>query len=99
MTLLSFVLALFLASGIRLWSDRHRDDCAPYLAGDKTAPASEYVQTGTRTIVVPCNDWLDRQPLRIQILSLLELLLVVMFLVNGMLDTRAWLESRRRRRF
>ena len=56
------------------------------------------VVTGTRTIVVPCSDWLTRQPEKIQMLCLVDLVLAVMFVLNALLDMRAWLQRRRRLR-
>ena len=99
-TLFSLLFALLLATGIRLWSDSgaQRDACAPYLAGDKSAQSSEYVASGTRMIAVPCRDWIMRQPLRVQILCLLDLALALVFLLNALGDLRDWLHLRRLRR-
>jgi hypothetical protein len=97
-TLFSLLLGLMLATGIRLWSDTQKDDCSRYLAGDKTAPRSEWVVTGTRTIEVSCNDWTMRQPLRIQVLCLLDVVVFLVFVTNAMADVRDQSEMRRRRR-
>jgi hypothetical protein len=97
-TLFSLLLALMLATGIRIWSGGLRDNCARYLAGDKTLPASEWVVSGTRTIEVSCDDWFMRQPMRIQLLCLLDLVLAVLFVLNALIDLRNWLELWRRRR-
>jgi hypothetical protein len=97
-TLFSFLLTLLLAAGIWRWDVGHRDDCAAYLAGDKTAPATEYVVSGTRTIVVPCDIWLPRQPEKVQMLCLLDFVLGVVFLLNALQDARGWFETRRRMR-
>jgi hypothetical protein len=97
-TLFSLLLGLMLGAGIRLWYMRQRDDCALYLAGDKSVPASEYVVSGTRMIEVPCNDWFMRQPMRIQVLCLVDLAIAVIFVLNALSDLREWLESRRRLR-
>ena len=84
--------------GTRVWSDGQRDNCTRYLAGDTTAPASEWVMSGTRQIQVSCNDWIMRQPLRVQALCLLELLLAITFVLNALADMREWLAMRRRLR-
>jgi hypothetical protein len=97
-TVFSLLLGLMLALGIRLWSDAHPDDCARALAAEGSMPASEYVISGTRQVVVPCNDWIMRQPLRLQVLCLLNLVLAVVFVLNALADLRGWLQMRRRMR-
>ena len=96
-TLFSLLLALLLGVGIRLWYVQQRDACTPYLEGDKTAQKSEWVISGTRQVEVPCNDWIERQPLRVQVLCLLDVVLAVLFVLNALSDLKEWLESRRRR--
>jgi len=97
-TLFSLLLGLMLATGIMYWTGGLRDNCARYLAGDKTLPATEWVVSGTRTIEVSCDDWTMRQPMRIQILCLLDIVLAVLFVLNALIDLRNWLEMRRRGR-
>ncbi|HEY4379899.1 MAG TPA: hypothetical protein VGN01_06100 [Acidobacteriaceae bacterium] len=97
-TVFSLLLGLMLALGIRMWNDAHPDDCARTLAIQGVMPPSEYVISGTRQIVVPCNDWIMRQPLRIQILCLVDLTMAVMFVLNALADLRGWLQMRRRMR-
>jgi hypothetical protein len=97
-TLFSLLLGLMLASGIWLWNDGHKDDCTRSMAADGSMPASEWVVSGTRTIEVPCNDWIMRQPLRVQVLCLLDLALAVVFVLNALSDLREGLEARRRMR-
>jgi hypothetical protein len=97
-TLFSLLLGLLLAAGIRLWSDSQRDACAPYLAGASTVQRSEWVVSGTRMIEVPCSQWLMRQPLRVQVVCLLDLVLAVTFVLNALADLRDWLAMRRRMR-
>jgi hypothetical protein len=97
-TLFSLLLGLMLAMGIRLWTGTQKDDCSRYLAGDKTAPKSEWVVTGTRTIEVSCSDWTMRQPLRVQVLCLLDVVVLLLFFLNAMADLRDQSEMRRRRR-
>jgi len=97
-TIFSLLLGLMLGIGIRMWSDAHSDVCAAYLAGDTRAPSSEWVSSGTRLISVPCRDWIMRQPLRVQILCLLDLALGMVFVLNALADLRGWLQMRRRMR-
>jgi hypothetical protein len=97
-TLFSLLLALMLGAGIRLWDAQQKDNCALYMAGDRTLPASELVISGTRQIEVPCNDWIMRQPMRVQVLCLLDLVLGVVFFFNALLDLQRWLQTRRRMR-
>jgi hypothetical protein len=94
-TLFSFLLALMLGIAIQMWSSGMKDECAPYLAGDNSAPATEFVVTGSHRVEVSCNDWLFRMPLAVQMLCLLGLVLGAMFLMNGLGDVRDWLVRRR----
>jgi hypothetical protein len=96
-TLFSLLLGLMLGVGLRLWSIEQKDPCAAYLAGDLKAPASQWVTSGTEVIAVPCNNWLARQPMRVQVLCLLDAVLAAMFVLNALADLRRWLEKRRRR--
>jgi hypothetical protein len=95
-TLFSLLLGLMLGAGLRLWSAAQQDACTPYLSGERPAQASEYVESGTRMIEVPCNDWFMRQPLRVQVLCLLDMALGVVFLLNALSDLQGWLQRRRR---
>ena len=97
-TLFSFLLTLMLASAIWLWNDGHPDDCAQTMSATGSMPASEYVISGTRQIVVPCNDWIMRQSLNVQILCLLDVVLAIVFLLNALSDLREGLQARRRMR-
>jgi hypothetical protein len=97
-TLFSLLLALLLGVGIRQWTDGQRDACTPYLSGDAQAQKSEWVSSGTRQVEVRCTDWIARQPLRVQILCLLDVVLTVMFVLNALSDLRDRLERRRRLR-
>ena len=97
-TLFSLLLALLLGVGIRQWTDGQRDACTPYLSGDAQAQKSEWVSSGTRQVEVRCTDWFSRQPVRVQILCLLDVVLTVVFVLNALSDLRDWLEMRRRMR-
>jgi len=97
-TLYSLLLALLLALGIWTSTRVPGDACARYLAGDKSAPSMELIVTGTRTVVVSCDQWLPRQPTWVQMLCLLELVLISTFLLNALGNMRDWFETRRRLR-
>ena len=97
-TLFSLLFCLLLGVGVRRWSLMHPDNCDRYLAGNKKLPSTEFVISGTRQIAVPCNQWLMRQPERIQILCLLDLLLAATFVVNAVGDIQKLLAARAARR-
>lgn len=97
-TLYSLLLGLMLAMGIWHWSGERKDDCTRYLAGDKRAPSSELVVSGTRIVEVSCSEWTMRQPLRVQILCLLDVVVFLVFVTNALFDARDHLAVRRRRR-
>jgi hypothetical protein len=97
-TLFSLLLLLLLGAGIRLWTDGQRDACTPYLSGDTRAQSSEWVTSGTRQVEVRCTDWFARQPTKVQILCMVEVVLAAMFVLNALSDLRDWLEARRRMR-
>ena len=97
-TLFSLLLGLMLATGIWMWTDSHPDNCVRLAAPDGTMPKSEWVMSGTRQMEVPCSDWTMRQPLAVQILCLVGLLVAVVFLLNALLDLQGWLRMRRRMR-
>ena len=67
-----------------------------YLDGDRSAPASQAVVIGERTVDVPCSDWIVWQPDRVQIFCLLDLALGVIFVFNALGDLSNWFEMRRR---
>ena len=45
-----------------------------------------------------CDDWIMRQPLRVQVACLLDLALGLVFVLNALSDLREGLEARRRLR-
>lgn len=94
-TLYSLLLCLLLGAGLRRWSFTHPDNCDRYLAGEKKLPSAEYVISGTRQIVVPCDQWLLRQPQWMQILCLVDLILAVIFLMNAAGDFKNFITRRR----
>jgi hypothetical protein len=97
-TIYSLLLGVVLATGIGVWSSRQIDPCTRFLEGDKSQPATQLVESGTRRLRVPCNDWIARQPLWVQILCLLNAVLGVVFMLNLLSDLRAWLQVRRQMR-
>lgn len=97
-TIYSLLLALMLGLGIRLWDAQHPDDCALYNAGDRSMPSSVVVLSGTRQIEVPCNDWIMRQTLRLQLLCLVDFVIFVVFFFNALSDFQQWMQMRRRMR-
>ena len=97
-TIFSLMLGLMLALGIWSWTDEHPDQCARAAAPDGSMPPSEYVLSGSREVEVPCSDWFMRQPMAVQILCLLDLLLTVVFVLNALLDLQGAQRMRRRMR-
>ena len=94
-TIFSLMLALLILGGLRLWVINHRDDCdrpATHLGGK---PASVMVETGTRTVEMSCNEWPSRQPLAVQLVCLLDLVVGVVFLLSACSD---WVRTRERGR-
>ena len=98
-TIIALGLTLLVAIGIRLWTMGQWDPCAKYLAGDRRAPASQLVVSGTRQIVVPCRDWLPRQQEPVQIACLADLAAALAFVLYAAGDVivmfQVWRERRR----
>ena len=94
-TLFSLLLGLMLGAGIRLWDARQKDDCSPTWPGTRRSPPPNG-RVGHAQIIVPCNDWIMRQPMRMQILCLLDFALLVVFFLNALADLQRWLRSRSR---
>ena len=96
-TIASFFLAIMIFLGIRLWIVNHHDPCDSYLPGH-VLPQTVYVESGTRTVEVPCSWWLPRQPDWLQMVCLLDLAAIVVFLLSVWLDVKRRSESRRMQR-
>ena len=94
-TLYTLLLTLLLAASVRLWAACQRDDCDRLGPGTRGTPSSVLVESGTRTITVPCTYWVPRQPVRVQLLVLLNLVLGLVFVVSVGTD---WARARARRR-
>jgi hypothetical protein len=86
-TIFSLLLAIMIFLGIRLWIMNHRDPCDAYLPGH-VLPATVYVESGTRTVEVPCDWWLPRQPDWLQLTCLLDLAAMVVFGLSVWRDIR-----------
>jgi hypothetical protein len=97
-TLVSFLAVLLLTTGMYLWNAEHWDDCARYLAGESWLPSSQTVDSGSRQIEVPCQEWLPRQSLTLQLLCLGDVVLLLVFFLNALGDFLEWKRMRRVRR-
>jgi len=93
-TIFSLLLALLIFWGIRAWTIGRRDDC-DRLGLNHAKPATVYEQSGTRTLEMPCNLWLPRQPMWVQGICLLDLAVGVVLVLSVWGDCVRW---RRRRR-
>ena len=91
-TIFALLLALLVAGGLRLWVLEHRDDCDRLDPQTRRTPTMVVVQTGSRQALMPCNVWLPRQPLGLQIGCVADAALFVVFLVS------VWSDRVRRRR-
>ena len=94
-TIYVLLLTLLLAAGIRIWAMGVRDDCDRLGPGTRDAPSTVMVESGSRTIVVPCNYWVPRQSMKVQALLLFNVVLGVVFVVSFLTD---WARYRARRR-
>jgi heme/copper-type cytochrome/quinol oxidase subunit 3 len=92
-TLFALLLTLLLALSIRLWALEQRDDCDRLGRAPNT---TMMVESGTRTITVPCTwpFWALRQSIKVQILLLLNLVLGLVFVISVVTD---WGRYRARR--
>ena len=87
-TIFVLLFSLLLAAGLCVWSAQQHDECSAFLGGDRQAPASQVVRTGTRTILVPCHDWLVRQSMQVQLLCGLTAAGFGVFLVSLWADRK-----------
>jgi hypothetical protein len=95
-TIFSLLLALMIFAVLRAWLIDHRDNCDRYMTGDRTFPSSEYIESGTRTVEVPCDQWLLRQPAWVQAVCLLDLTVLVVFALSVWQDLARWNRLRRK---
>ena len=96
-TIFSLLLGLMLGLGIFLRAKGEHDRCNTYTAGD-IPPKSETVVSGTREIQAPCSDWWIRQPMEMQVLSIADAGLGLIFVINCLIDLRRWALWKRRRK-
>ena len=89
-TLFSFVLLLVLVGGLLAWSSTRVDPCTAFLQGNRGAPSTQVVEMGSRLVLVPCKSWLVRQPLEVQMVCLLGLVLLVLFAIRAVDDVLRW---------
>src|SRR5580704_3912854 len=94
-TLGSFLLVLLVTAGIYLWSAEHWDDCARYMAGDTSLPSSEMVDVGDHQVEVQCGQWFPRQPVGLQVTCLIDLVVIIIFSLNGLGDFLEWRRVKR----
>src|ERR1700678_4220522 len=93
-TLYLLLATLLLTTGLYLWNANRWDDCQRYMAGDKSLPSSQIVESEGHSVEVPCEQWFPRQSSAILLLCLLDLLLIVVFVLNALSDVRGWRQSR-----
>ena len=93
-TIFSLLLALLILCGLRLWVINHRDDCDRAANHMGQMPASVMVESGDRLVEMPCNVWIPRQPMGVQLACLLDLTVGVVFLLSVCDD---WVRTRARR--
>jgi hypothetical protein len=96
-TIFSLLLTILIFLGIRVWIINHHDPCQSYLPGH-VLPQTVMVESGTRTVEMPCSQWLPRQPDLVQLSCLLDLTAVVVFLLSVWRDINRWRERRRKSR-
>ena len=93
-TILSLLLAVLFALGLRVWAMGQRDECDGLLAGGQRR-TSVYVESGTRTVEMPCDIWLPRQPMWFQAMIAANMAVVAVFVVSGCGDWVRWRERQK----
>jgi hypothetical protein len=96
-TIFSLLLALLILFGLRAALLGHRDDCDAIMPITHQKPVSVYVESGTRTVEMPCTMWLPRQPVWVQMVCLVDFAVMIVFLLSVWRDCSRWLERRRGR--
>jgi hypothetical protein len=93
----SLLLATTIFLGIRLWIMNHHDPCDSYMPGH-VLPQTVMVESGSRTVEMPCNLWFPRQPDLVQLTCLLDLAALIVFLLSVWRDVNRWRERRKTQR-
>jgi hypothetical protein len=93
-TIYSLLLGIFSVLALQAWLLDHQTGCDRFLAGDHTQLPSVWVDSGDHRIEVPCGDWIDRQPIAVQITCLAEVAIFVVFLLSGIVDIVRWRNQR-----
>jgi hypothetical protein len=93
-TIFSLLLALLIPLVLRAALIGRWDPCKAEMPFSHQPPESVYVDSGTRTVEMPCNTWLPRQPLWVQMVCLVDFAVAVVFLLSVWGDWSRW---RRRR--
>ena len=96
-TIFSLLLALLVGVGIFAWNEAKRDDC-DRAGPDRGAMQVPVGQSGRKVLLVRCNDWLPRQPVKVQAWCFLDVALGVVFgmslladVARGNRERSAWL--------
>lgn len=85
-TIFSLLVTLLGAGAIFAWNVGRRDECSAYLAGQPRAPREAVVMTGSRRVLVPCDQWFLRQPEVVQAACLGVVAGAVVFVVSAAAD-------------
>jgi hypothetical protein len=88
-TLYSFLLALLVGFSLLAWRVGHHDGCERGSNGSGAQPATTIITSGTRTVAMPCDVWIPRQPMAVQAACLAELVLTTMTILFFAADRRA----------
>ena len=94
-TIFSLLLTLLGVGVIFAWNVNRRDECSAYLAGQPRAPHEAVVMTGSRRVLVPCDQWFLRQPEEVQVGCLGVVAGVMVFAVSAVADWQRRGERRR----
>ena len=88
-TIFSLLLALLVGVGIFAWNGAKRDEC-DVSGPDRGAVQVPVGQSGRKVLLVNCNEWLPRQPVKVQAWCFVDVALGVVFGMSMLVDvTRA----------
>lgn len=97
-TLVALWLAVTLGVATWGWCSMHPDDCARFLRGDQSLPATQEVESGRGSVTVPCSVWLPRQKPGVQATVAVDAIVTLMFSLSFWADARRAADARRRLR-